>query len=429
MIARLAALAGAGLLLLTAGESRAADLGPFSLGMTFEQARAASPKAKWSDVQSDRTGRVVEIEGREAFKLGNYPFRIGLRPLAYGGYRMDAVHTVERGARRDGCQAVVSALAQALEPRFGPLGPMTPLSDSETGGLPIGFDLLSMMETRGPVAVGQGSRAEVFQAGDTDNTRWITGRRDAGMSVLIGGRYIDRDTAMWPTSCVVSVRIISMPPRPDFEMFDVARLATPLAPPPLSVRRRSFADLPQLPATAADVEVVCDVERRFGQLRHCKAAAGVDERLAKPASWQAERLRLDPADLDPDNDTPLRAKLTVRVDPADAVMPGPPAGETPLVASNVVWEKQPSGADISRYYPDRALRMEVSARIAVLCRIEANGDLGCPNTTVTAPAEHAELFDNWGEVVERLYHAAPRLGDGTPSAGRWVRLTFNLAAG
>lgn len=408
-----------------AGAAQASDLGPFRIGMTFEEARAAAPKARWAETRSDYTQKVIELEGRNAFKLDGLAFHVTLKPLAYGAYDLAAVYSVERGARRAGCEAAVHVVAKALEPRFGRLGPLTPLSAEERGGLPLGFDLLSMFEQLEPVTVGQGSRVEVFQAADTDNTRWLTGRRDDGLTILVGGRYIDRDTPMWPTSCVVAAHIISMPPRPATDWVDVATLRS-RPEPTRGARWRSFRGQAALPAAPADVEVTCEVHRRTARLSACRAPDGVTEALGKPAAYQANGLRLDAATLDPDTDVPLHVKLTVRVDPADAATPAPPPGQVALKPTDVVWTARPSAEDFTRSYPDRAQRMELAARITMLCRIGSGGELTCPSTTIQTVEGEEGSFDTWPERMEPLYRAGPTLIDGSPSNGRWVTLVFNL---
>ena len=423
VFARLAGLA----LTVCAWPAAASDIGPFRVGMTFDEARAVAPKAKWTETLSRYTQKVLELEGRNAFKLDGMTFHVNLKPLPYGAYDLAAFHTVERSARRSECEAAFGLTIRALEPRFGPLGPVTPLSEAERGRLPIGYDMLPVLFDRHePVAMGGQSRVEVFQAGATGNTRWLSGRREGDLTVIVAGRYIDRDAALWPTSCVVTARIISTPPRPATEWVDVASLRAPPEP-PRGARLLSFRGLATLPSAPTNVEVTCQVSRQTARLSACKAAPGVAEPLAVPAARQANGLRLDAPGIDPDSDIPLEAKLTVRIDPADAVAPSPPAGQATLSIADVAWAQRPTPADLQRYYPVRALRMEIAARVTMICEIGAGGALSCTSTLVQTAEGQEEMFVDWAAKVEQLFRAGPTLVDGSPATGRWVTLVFNLA--
>lgn len=407
-----------------AQEAANGDLGPFRLGMSFAEARAVGPRAKWSETLSRYTGKPVELEGKDALKLGGLKFDVSLRPLAYDGYRIDFIRFVERGvASEQECFEMFAVAAQALESRFGPLGPMRPLTQDETGGLPVGFAALSYANISPPDASDTG--VESFHSDETSTAMWLGGRRRDGLSVVVGGQYFGRASPLAPPlSCVVGGRLRSLPPRPAFEFVDLARLPRPLAP-TLPSRRRSFAGLQPSPSAAANVEVVCEVRREWGQVSNCKAAEGLVGSLATAAERQGNTLSVDASALDPDNDVPLRLRLTLLIDPADAKPFAPPEGMTPLRTSEVAWLQQPTGAEIARLYPDRAVRMDLSARITILVRIGADGGLTCMDENVFAGGQEA-TFDGWCDRVVGLYRSSPTLVDGHPSEGRWVALSYNL---
>lgn len=408
-----------------AQETNTSDLGSFRLGMSFVEARAVEPRAKWSETLSRYTGKPVELDGKGALKLGGLKFDISLKPLAYGGYRIDFVRFVEGGVGSEQkCFAMFAAAAQALESRFGELGPMRPLTEDEVGGLPVGFGALSYADISLPDPGGQG--VETFHSDDTSTSMWLGGRRHEGVSVVVGGQYFGRASPIAPRfSCVVGGRLRSVPPRPAFEVVDLSRLPAPLAP-SLPSRRRSFTGLQPLPSSAADVEVVCDVRREWGHVSNCKATQDLAGPLATAAERQGNTLLVDASALDPDRDIPLRLRLTLRIDPADAKPFAPPAGMTPLKANEVTWLHQPTGAEIARFYPERAVRMDLSARITILVRIGADGGLTCMDENVWAGGQEA-TFDGWCDRVAGLYSASPTLVDGQPSEGRWVSLSYNLA--
>ena len=59
---------------------------------------------------------------------------------------------------------------------------------------------------------------------------------------------------------------------------------------------------------------------------------------------------------------PVEKRIEEPKPPAPA--PEPPR---PSVITNPDWARKPSGEDIARYYPDRALRMEVEGRATLSC--------------------------------------------------------------
>ena len=409
-----------------AADRQAGDLGPFRLGMTFAAARAAAPRALWSETLSRYTQAPVELTGRGALKLEGVPFDVTLKPLAYDGYRMDISHAEVAALASEGrCASAVAIVVRALEGRFGPLGPMSPLSRAETDGLPDGFDILVGLGAAETMALGRASSVPVFRPRGRGTTLWLAGRRRDGMTVVLGGRFFDRTRPFEPSTCVVTARLTALPPRPAFEWVDLARFPRPPAP-SIPSRRRSFSRLAELPTAPGAVEISCDVDRRSGQVSKCATGAGVAEALARPAIRQGESLRLEPTALDPDSDVPLRLRLTLPIDPADAKVVALPAGVTPLKLTEVAWSRQPSGEDIARRYPDRALRLGVGALVTVLCRIEADGVLTCLDETVRAGEGQEEMFEGWGVNAAALYRAAPTLPDGRASAGQWVTLSFAL---
>ena len=411
--------------LCRAAETATGDLGPFRLGMSFEEARAAAPGAAWSEIPSRFTQETVALEGKTALRLDGQAFDITLTPLSYKAYRLEAVHSEQGdGARESSCRSALVAAADALAARFGALGAITPLSEVEQGALPIGLQTLSLWGPAQPVTIGKASRFDMFRPPGTGDVIWLAGRRAEGLTILVGGRYLDRHNPIWPSTCVVSARIGAQPPRPAFEWLDLAGLQAPPKP-SIVARRHSFDGLASLPQASGHVEIACDVDRPTGRLSECQATNGVAEVLARPAERQGDRITLQTPSQDPDKDVPLRIRLTLRIDPADAIPP-PPPGEPILKPTDIVWARRPSGEDLSSHFPDRANRLGLSARIDVLCRMEADGELFCPKTTVAAAAGEEATFQTWGETVETLFRAAPTLTNGAAAAGRWVTLTFVL---
>jgi len=412
-----------------AAEGQASAIGPFSFGMSFADARAAAPRAEWRETSSRYTSKPIEIDGRNAFRVGGLSFDVNLKPLAHGGYRVRIVNAVDgRRASEKRCAETLAIVVNAVEARFGALVPVTPLSDTEDGGLPIGFQTLANSGGATVLAMGRESRAQIFKPEGTGTTMWLTGQRREGLNIVAGARYLDHTSPFWPSTCVVTAQLTSLPPRPAFELVDL--LTMPSAPTPsIPSRRRSFSGLSPLPSAPANVEVICKVSRLSGDVSECRATDGSNPALAKAAERQGDDLSLSPTVLDPDNDIPLRLRATLAIDPRDAKPFALPAGVAALKMNEVAWAARPTGADITPLYPDRAVRMGLAARLSALCQIVADGRLTCAEVTVvTAPGQEA-TFEGIGEKIAGLFRAEAKLISGEPAEGRWVQMTFAFNPG
>lgn len=98
-----------------------------------------------------------------------------------------------------------------------------------------------------------------------------------------------------------------------------------------------------------------------------------------------------------------------------------------LQVGDVNWLTAPSAIDWANNYNPRAVRQELSAVVTMLCQIQEDGALVCPESAVK-PAERVEFVDMVG-VLENYARAAPTLPDGSTSAGRWVVASFSFRPG
>lgn len=110
--------------------------------------------------------------------------------------------------------------------------------------------------------------------------------------------------------------------------------------------------------------------------------------------------------------TPPAPEIVARVEP-----PAPPA---PRSITNPDWLKRPSGEDLTRIYPERALRLEVSGQALLQCMVTAKG-------TVTGCAVQSETPMGYGFGaaalnLSRLFQMKPRMEDGQAVEGATVRI-------
>lgn len=112
-------------------------------------------------------------------------------------------------------------------------------------------------------------------------------------------------------------------------------------------------------------------------------------------------------------------RLRIRFTP---LPPPPPEGVAPIVKPK--WISRPAGPEFSRYYPDRALRMEVTGSALVQCIINEEGRFGSCVLLYEDPPEFG-----FGDAALRMmpfYQMEPLNEDGEPVAGKFARMPINF---
>ncbi len=104
--------------------------------------------------------------------------------------------------------------------------------------------------------------------------------------------------------------------------------------------------------------------------------------------------------------------------------PASPAGT--LEISDVNWFREPGARDFARFYPREALEDEQSGRVVLDCVIGGGGRLDC---SVAQENPSGYGFGRAALSIARQSRVDPTLPDGSPAAGRHLRLPLSFRAG
>ncbi|HEY9217579.1 MAG TPA: energy transducer TonB, partial [Phenylobacterium sp.] len=96
----------------------------------------------------------------------------------------------------------------------------------------------------------------------------------------------------------------------------------------------------------------------------------------------------------------------------------------PSVIQNPAWLRKPSGEDLQRYYPDRALRMNVSGSATLSCTVNAKGTLDACSIVREDPAD--QEFGQAALRMSKLFKMKPKTQDGAPVEGGQVRIPIRF---
>ncbi|MFM9864077.1 MAG: energy transducer TonB, partial [Micropepsaceae bacterium] len=213
--------------------------------------------------------------------------------------------------------------------------------------------------------------------------------------------------------------------RPAFEVLDT-QAVKPTRQPTASVPSFSIEGL-SLPKGGTTVSLNCEVVRTAGYLQDCFEGARGKPLTpeGRAARERANGIAFDPKQLDPDNDVPLRAVLTMKLLPSEQKTPAElgvshpaPMSGNPRPTVNHRWAKVATGDELMTRYPMKALREGIQGSITATCTVRADMSLSCTDIIGDPPG----VFEGAAKSVLALYRVEPTLKDGTRAEGAVLKL-------
>jgi protein TonB len=116
-------------------------------------------------------------------------------------------------------------------------------------------------------------------------------------------------------------------------------------------------------------------------------------------------------------DSTTLTTTTVVPEPTPDAIPTPEViASPPRLITNPSWQRKPSGDQLARAYPDRALAAGVSGSAMLNCRVEVSGRVsGC---AVTSETPGGQGFGRAAQGLSRYFQLNPRMVNGAAEGSR-----------
>jgi len=408
---------------LFAGPAAAAEptpaslaLGPFRIGMTLDEARAAAPQLAWKEFKPPNSNWQPGLTAPDAVQLGGQPHSVNISPGWYGAHRLVAVRNVEASSAR-ACNTITQAFIADMEKQFGTFSAQAVKYDEQ----------LPLLTGEKP-AITETRKAGASSSYTWHEASWYSEasaelHNPAGLLEL-HSQYFAARSAQGESMCHTSLKIETKGQRPEGEDIAVANL-TPVVMPSIAVLHDTALGL-DIPAEGLTVVARCRVHRDRGTVGGCKSDDKLPQGFSSAVVLRSAHLAFGTAALSPGNPVPLFSNLTFRFERKqrlDIDMP------TNILDASVVTRSHEFDLLPPLKGINSSMRAEYDqATVSASCQVQSDGSLVCVDFRVIRPeGEPADerldarfLYTAKDQWLAR--RAAPTLKDGGAAAGRWVTL-------
>jgi hypothetical protein len=383
-------------------------MGPFHLGMTFDEARAAAPQLAWQEVALHDNPYRKALLAPDALEIGGLRYNVHIEPGWYGAYTLTFFRTTPAD-NPEACAKAAEALFAELESRFG------------TFVAGEARDKQTKTQTR---RAGKASRYTWLTTPNFSEASAVL-HRD-GAELLAHGAYVVKNLRdEW--ECEAALKISAPGHAPESELIAESKLKPDLEP-SLGVLHNTTEQV-EFPSGGFSITSQCKISRESGKLEWCKGDPSHPKAIGAAIAARSYHLAFATDSLEPGNPVPLYSNLTFRFEPTQRLSLASP---TEVVDEHSVsWSEERTKPPVDTGLPSDEKYYE-HGTVTVACQIQADGSLACRDAELTlssgskadAPLTERFLFKARTELQYR--RAARELADGSRSAGRWISMTLPL---